>query len=289
MSTETAVATAQNVTTIRALRAPAPADVPQSNARAGFFDEAGFALIQRVSKAFASSSLVPKEYQGNISNCMIALNLAQRLGADALMVMQNLYIVHGRPGWSAQFLIATFNQNGRFSAIRYEFFGERGKDSWGCRAWAIERETGEKIVGADVTIDLSKKEGWFGKSGSKWQTMAQQMLMYRAASWMIRTHAPEIAMGLPTSDEIADTYDAQRDGNGAFTVTTDSLREAQQSLDAAVVEPPPALTDGTAQQADSQIPQAIPQQAAPVEAAAAPKPRQARAAVPEVPDDFDIE
>ena len=87
----------------------------------------GFELAQRAAKCLATSTLVPKEYQGNLSNCIIALNMAQRLGADPLMVMQNLYLVHGRPSWSAQFLIATFNQCGRFEALRYEWRSEKGK------------------------------------------------------------------------------------------------------------------------------------------------------------------
>jgi hypothetical protein len=146
------------------------------------------------------------------------------LKADALMVMQNLYIVHGRPGWSAQFLIATFNQCGRFSALRYEFFGTKGKDDWGCRAWAIEKDTGEKIVGADIDIALAKKEGWYSKSGSKWQSMPQQMLMYRSAAWLVRAYAPEIAMGLPTADELADVIDVNADGS--YTISTEELRGA---------------------------------------------------------------
>lgn len=210
-------------TTLDNLRSPAPREANLPAVRASFFDLQGFELIQRVSKAFAASTLVPKEYQGNVSNCMIALNLAERLKADALMVMQNLYIVHGRPGWSAQFLIATFNQCGRFSALRYEFFGTRGADDWGCRAWAIEKDTGEKVVGADIDIALAKKEGWYGKSGSKWQTMPQQMLMYRSAAWLVRAYAPEIAMGLPTADELADVVDVAPDGS--YTVSVESLRQ----------------------------------------------------------------
>src|SRR5690606_11539912 len=120
----------------------------------------GFALMQRAAKLLSASSLVPKEYQGNLANCVIALNMDNRLGADPLMVMQNLYIVHGRPAWSAQFLISTFNTCGRFSALRYEWVGEPGKDDWGCRAWAIEKATGERLVGSTVTIGLAKKEGW---------------------------------------------------------------------------------------------------------------------------------
>ena len=170
----------------------------------GFGSLQSFELAQRAAKLLSQSSLVPKEYQSNLPNCVIALNMASRMGADPLMVMQNLYIVHGRPGWSSQFLISTFNTSGRFSALRYEWVGEEGKDSWGCRAWAIEKATGEKLVGSTVTIGLAKKEGWYSKNGSKWQTMPQQMLMYRAASWFIRAYAPELAMGMHTEEEIID-------------------------------------------------------------------------------------
>lgn len=170
----------------------------------GFGSTDSFELMQRAARLLASSTLVPKDYQNNLPNCVIALNMAQRVGADPLQVMQNLYVVHGRPGWSSQFLIATFNQCGRFSAMRFEFFGETGKDSWGCRAWAIEKETGEKITGADITIKTAKDEGWYTKNGSKWKTMPQQMLMYRAASWFVRAYAPELSMGLQTQEELRD-------------------------------------------------------------------------------------
>ncbi|MDR0769959.1 MAG: hypothetical protein LBE75_01980 [Burkholderiales bacterium] len=215
--------TATHTTTASELRAIAARPTAQP-VRAGFFDAQGFELIQRVSKAFASSSLVPTQYQGNVANCMIAINMAERIGADPMMVMQNLYIVHGRPGWSAQFLIATFNHCGRFSALRYEWVGDKGKDSWGCRAWAIEKETGERIEGPVVTIDLAKKEAWFEKKGSKWQTIPQLMLMYRAAAWMIRAYAPEIAMGLQTAEELGDVIDVTPAENGTFEATLESLR-----------------------------------------------------------------
>lgn len=222
-----------SVATIEQLRATR-AVATESNSpsvRAGFFNAAGFELMQRVAKAFAASSLVPKDYQGNLPNCMIAINMAERIGADPMMVMQNLYIVHGRPGWSAQFLIATFNHCGRFTAIRYEWFGEKGKDSWGCRAYATEKESGEKIVGPDISIALSKAESWYDKTGSKWKTIPQLMLMYRAAAWMIRTYAPEIAMGLQTAEELGDTFDATRGDDGDYRVTTDALKDAGRVID----------------------------------------------------------
>ena len=176
---------------------------------AGFQSAEGFALLQRMANMFVSSTLVPKQFQGkdNYGNCVIALNMAQRLGADPLMVMQNLYVVYGTPSWSSKFMIAMFNQCGRYESIRYEETGKKGTDTQGVIAWAKEKSTGEILKGPEVTIGIAKKERWFDKDGSKWKTMPEQMLRYRAAAWFIRTTAPELAMGLQTVDEVKDTID----------------------------------------------------------------------------------
>lgn len=197
--------------------------------RAGFDTAGGFDLIQRTARLFAASDIVPSQFKGNIPNCVIAVDMALRMGANPLMVCQNLYIVYNRPAWSAQFLIATLNQCGRFSALRYEFQGEEGKDDWGCRAVATELATREKLIGPLVTIGLAKKEGWYNKSGSKWQTMPELMLRYRAASWFVRAYAPEIAMGLQTAEEIHDTFDLEQNGDGTYQVTIEEMKSRQTS------------------------------------------------------------
>lgn len=202
---------------------------PQQVVRADFFDMQGFELLQRVAKAFAASSLVPAAYQGNLPNCMIALNIARRLKADELMVMQNLYIVHGNPGWSAKFLIACVNTCGRFTALRYEWKGTPGADDFGCRAWAVERETNERLNGVWIDWKMVKAEGWNKKSGSKWLTMPDQMFVYRAAAFWQRAYAPEISMGLNTAEELADVVNVNADGT--YTVTTEALRADMQRVD----------------------------------------------------------
>lgn len=242
-------------TTLSALK-PAPEASIQSlpPVNVGFTSLQGFELVQRAAKLLAASSLVPKEYQGNLANCSIALNMAVRVGADPLMVMQNLVIVHGRPTWSAQFLIATVNTSGRFTALRYEFFGEQGKDSWGCRAWAIEKETGEKLVGTDVTIAIAKKEGWYAKNGSKWQSIPQQMLMYRAGSWWTRAYAPELSMGLHTADEAIDTYDAKKQADGSFVVDLGDLRNDAAEAAALTETPHDPATGEVIDQSKAELP-----------------------------------
>lgn len=172
-------------------------------------EERAFNLAQRQAKVYTSSSIVPDTYRGdaNIGNAIIALDIAKRINANPLMVMQNLYIVHGNPAWSSKFLIATINNCGRYTPLRYEFCGEEGKASWGCRCYAYEKrdtEHTEKLLGTWVTMDMAQREGWQGKPGSKWKTMPQQMLMYRAAAFWQRTYAPEISMGLLTEDEQED-------------------------------------------------------------------------------------
>lgn len=217
---------------LRAMPSEAQAVTSLPQVSVGLTTLQGFELAQRAAKCLATSTLVPKEYQNNLSNCIIALNMAQRIGADPLMVMQNLVIVHGRPTWSSQFLIATFNTCGKFSALRYEFFGEPGTDGWGCRAIATELATGEKLTGTDVTIAIAKKEGWYSRNGSKWQSMPQQMLQYRAASWFVRTIAPELSMGLHTAEEIHDVYDATPSASGSYEV----VQTSEQPHEAAPME-----------------------------------------------------
>jgi hypothetical protein len=214
---------------------PAVADLPA--VRAGFNDLQGFELAQRGAKLLASSDLVPDTFRGNIANCVVALEMAQRIGASALMVMQNLDIVHGRPTWRAQFVIACVNQCGRFSALRYEWSGNEGKDDWGCRAWAVEKATGEKLRGPLVTVALAKSEGWYGKKGSKWQSIPELMLMYRAGSWFGRTYAPELTMGLQTAEEAHDIIDLAPDGS--YSVSTEDLGKR------APAAPPPDAEDAT--------------------------------------------
>jgi hypothetical protein len=229
--------------TLKNLRAPIERIDNLPSITVGLTSLQGFELVQRAAKCLAASSLVPKDYQNNIPNCVVALNMAARVGVDPLMVMQNLVVVHGKPTWSSQFLIATVNSSGRFSALRFEFFGEKGMDSWGCRAWAIEKETGEKLVGTDVDIALAKAEGWYSKNGSKWKTMPQQMLMYRAGSWWTRVYAPELSMGLHTSEEMRDVIDAEKLEDGSYGVTLNELRN-HEPTDAATITPAHDLEAG---------------------------------------------
>lgn len=185
--------------------------VEQQYQISSFANKDSFEHVQRVASVFSKSELVPKKYQGNIANCVIALEMAGRMNVSPLMVMQNLDIIMGRPCWSSQFLIASLNACGRFSPLRYE----DGKENGGrMRAWATDKKTGEKLFGVWVSMEMAKAEGWIDKAGSKWKTMPELMMRYRAASFFTKQYAPEISMGFQTAEEVQDiTYNADHEAN----------------------------------------------------------------------------
>lgn len=169
---------------------------------ATFGNANNFEHSQRVAKMLASSSLIPKDYQGNIQNTMIALEMSNRIGASPLMVMQNLYIVHGKPSWSSSFIIAAINATKKFTPLRFLITGE-GK-TLTCIAWALENGTNERLESPKVTMEMAEAEGWVNKNGSKWKTMPDLMIRYRAATFFGRLYAPEVLMGMMSSDEVVD-------------------------------------------------------------------------------------
>lgn len=171
-----------------------------------------FEMLQRMGRMYEQSTIVPAAYQKNLGNCVIALDMATRMNCNPLMVMQNLYVVNGNPSFSSKFLIATINSSGRFSPLRYEFKGEEGTPEHGCRCVAYElsdKDHKEPLYGDWITIAMADKEGWSKKPGSKWLTMPEQMLRYRAAAFWQRVYAPEISMGLMTAEEQRDIVDVE--------------------------------------------------------------------------------
>lgn len=209
-----------------------------------FSSSSNFEAAQRMAMALSKSTIVPKIYQSTtdnpaaVANCIIALETANRIGASPLLVMQNLYIVHGTPGWSSKFLIACLNTCGRFTAIQYEMCGEQGNDNYGCRALATEKATGKVIYGAWVTIEMAKKEGWFSKSGSKWQTMPELMLQYRSAAFFQRAYAPEISMGMLSAEEVQDVgyVDISNSRSNLASAAADVVARQKASQSAKEVE-----------------------------------------------------
>lgn len=178
--------------------------VPKPNS---FGSTEQFEHTQRVALALTKSDLVPKEFKNNVPNTIIALEIAARIGASPLAVMQNLYIVHGKPSWSSTFIIGAINSSKRFDPLRFDVTGKDMELS--CIAWTTEKGKTERIEGPAVTMKMAKLEGWLDKPGSKWKTMPELMIRYRAAAFFGRLYTPDIMLGMQTHEEIIDVSHAE--------------------------------------------------------------------------------
>lgn len=172
---------------------------------------AAFEQIQRVAKVFSLSKLVPKDYQQNLPDCIVALEMANRIGIHPMMFMQHSQVVHGKPGIDGQLAISLVNTRGGFQhKLRFRYHPEdeakrrvlKNIDELGCTCWTTDRN-GE-VLEVSLNIAEVKKWGWWDKPGSPWQKMPEQMLAYRTGLFFARRYCPEVLCGLRTTDELQD-------------------------------------------------------------------------------------
>ena len=164
----------------------------------GFIES--FRESYKLASVFAKSSLVPQQYQGKTEDCAIAVDMAERMGVTPLMVMQNLYVVKGKPSWSGQACMSFIKA--KYGDAEPIYTGQRGTDTRGCFV-RVTKPDGEVIEGAEVTIAMAKAEGWM--NNSKWKNMPELMLAYRAAAFFARVYCPEILMGVQVEGEVEDS------------------------------------------------------------------------------------
>jgi len=180
--------------------------VPQTNAlpiatNSLFFNVELFEHVQRVAAVFAASKTVPVQYQGNVADCVIALNLSHRLNIDPYMLMQNSCVIHGKPGIEAKLAIALVDNSGLFTPLTYILTGKGDARECICRA---TRKSDKVVCEEKITIKMAKDAGWYSKTGSWWPKMPDRMLRYRSAAWFQKSYCPGVLMGLQTADELRD-------------------------------------------------------------------------------------
>jgi hypothetical protein len=227
----------------------APKAAPADISSGVFSGIAAFEAAQRMAQALCTSTMVPSEYRGQqgLSNSLIALEIAARMGLSPLVVMQNMTPIHGKPSWSSSFLIATVNASGRFTPLRFVFDDKENPSS--CFAVARDKATGEVLEGQLISIEMAKREGWwsrpdrYGKETSKWQSMTGQMLRYRASAFWVKVYCPEISLGLMTQDEVADVQavvvgSVEPLAAAQLPATPEPLIKARQPVEAQVAELP---------------------------------------------------
>ena len=181
-------------------------------------DQKTLATAWRAAQMLSKTDLVPENYRNKPENCLIALDLANRQNISPMLVMQQLYVVKGKPAWSGSFCAAAINGCGKFSPLEYVFVDQGGG---GCFARATRLANGTVCQSDTITMQMAKDEGWLEKSGSKWKTMPHQMMMYRAASFFARAHCPEVLLGIQTAEEVQDVHGYEAETKATTTIVLD--------------------------------------------------------------------
>ena len=186
-----------------------------------------FNQLLRAAQMLSQTSIIPATYQGKPQDCFVAIEMANRMGVSPLVVMQNMYVVKGKPAWAGQACTMFINSCGKFTQVKHVYTGEKGTDSRGCYVTATRISDGVQVNGVEVTIAMAKAEGWTADPRpsipSKWKTMPELMLAYRASAFFARVHCPEALMGVQLADEIYDA-DANRSATRTSTLTA-ALKE----------------------------------------------------------------
>ena len=216
-----------------------------------FESAAALRHFSSVAQVFADSMLVPKHLQGKPNDCMILMSMAMRMQEDPLLVLQNCFVVSGTPGFKSQFMIARANSSGQLkSKIRWNVerlepatlkAGDFSMPNLRVTAQAVDN-FGE-LMEATVTSEMAIAEKW--TTNPKYRSMAEHMLRWRAAAFLIRLYMPEVMMGMQTLEEIEDVAaanpEAQVGPSQGFVRLSDLKRiEAPAPVTITLVEPPEA-------------------------------------------------
>ena len=219
----------------------------QKNFVSVFENPETYASKIKVAEALSHTQFVPEAFRGKKEDCLVALDMAARLGLNPLAVFPDIYVIDNRASFSSKFLIALVNRSGRFSRINFEEgvdgevevtysgWGEqRGqRKTWKEKVpnyWAkasfTELASGEVFTSLRVDMKFAERNGWVSKAGSKWQTMPQIMCRYRSASILIKSACPELVMGMEWADDLQDAQERKVELPKQEFENPDALRDA---------------------------------------------------------------
>ena len=219
-----------------------------------FWDVDTFEHGQRVAKALITSQMVPERFR-NVGDVLISLNMSRRMEQvtgnyiDPLMMMQNIYIIKGKPAFETRLAIGFFNALKTWERINWQVKW-RNEDKWQtldektagnyqfARAFAKHLKDDKTYYGEEVSVRMAQSAGWWGKSGSLWPVMTGMMLRYRSAMFFIRQFEPGVLLGLYTREEILDMEETEP---GVYQVPEETV--TRKLLEE--VEPEPEMPETT--------------------------------------------
>lgn len=154
-------------------------------------------LVQALEFAdrLAKSTLVPKEFQGNPGNILVAVQWGMELGLQPMQAMQNIAVINGRPSLWGDAVIGLVKASPVCEYVIEEVTDEVAT----CR---VKRRGEVEQVRAFSKHD-ARTAGLLSKQGP-WTSYPKRMMQMRARSWALRDVFPDVLRGMPIAEEVMD-------------------------------------------------------------------------------------
>lgn len=154
----------------------------------------------------SKSGLVPDHFSKTPEAVYTAIEMARALQEEPVTLMQSIYFISGKAGFSASYMLSRLRRRGVIKGtVRYDVKG--AGDSLAVRARVVDAVTEEEIAGPTVSMEMARAEGW--TKNTKYKSMPEVMLRKRAITFLVREHYPDVLMGFHVVDELEDVHAAR--------------------------------------------------------------------------------
>lgn len=194
--------------------ATAAVAVPEPSGNAAIPGETrGLALAEKIeyAKLLADSGMIPKVYQKQPANCLVAIEYGEALNLAPIVALNQITVVNGGVSMEAKLMIALARKAGHIVRLSGD------AESATCTIIRADDPGHEAVVTWDKA--RAEKAGLWGKG--YWEKDPGLMLKYRAAAQNIRLTCSEVLAGITyTPDEVEEI----RARNNTPTVTVTQVR-----------------------------------------------------------------
>lgn len=154
----------------------------------------------KFSDILASSTMVPRDFQGKPGNVLVAIQWGREVGLGPLQALQNIAVINGRPSIWGDAALALVRGHPDCLSVQEGVEGE-GETRQG---WCEVTRRGEQPQRRTFSVGDAKRAGLLNKPGP-WTQYPDRMLQLRARGFAIRDVFPDALRGVLTREEAEDT------------------------------------------------------------------------------------
>jgi len=155
------------------------------------------------SDMLASSSMVPKAYQGKPQDILVCVQWGYEMGLAPMQALQNIAVINGKPSVYGDAAMALVQASPVCEDVE-EFFENEGSPN--PIAVCIAKRKGRKPVTVKFSVEDAKRAGLWGKQGP-WSAYPKRMMQMRARGFALRDAFPDVLKGMITAEEAQDYPD----------------------------------------------------------------------------------